>query len=166
MGDGVMIWIGDAGDAVLLAAETLERVGTRTDLLPVRIGVHTGPAAAWRRLVRKRRQRSRPLGRSGQAERGSRERGDLGDRSLRIHRRSTSRASWCCAGSIAASRPGGWRDCRRHGCAQGPGAGAARGDLTIAQECYAADFVDHVNALDLHGHEGIRRSTDLYRALR
>jgi predicted ester cyclase len=41
----------------------------------------------------------------------------------------------------------------------------ARGDLTLAQECYAADFVDHVNALDLHGHEGIRRSTDLYRAL-
>ena len=44
MGDGVMIWIGDAGDAVSLAAETLERVGTRSDLLPVRIGVHTGPA--------------------------------------------------------------------------------------------------------------------------
>ena len=41
----------------------------------------------------------------------------------------------------------------------------ARGDLTLAQECYAADFIDHVNALDLHGHEGIRRSTDLYRAL-
>ena len=29
MGDGVMIWIGDAGDAVSLAAETLERVGTQ-----------------------------------------------------------------------------------------------------------------------------------------
>jgi class 3 adenylate cyclase len=29
---------------VSLAAETLERVGTRSDLLPVRIGVHTGPA--------------------------------------------------------------------------------------------------------------------------
>jgi ketosteroid isomerase-like protein len=41
----------------------------------------------------------------------------------------------------------------------------ARGDLELAQECYAADFVDHVNALELHGHEGIRRSTDLYRAL-
>jgi class 3 adenylate cyclase len=39
-----MIWIGDAGDAVSLAANTLERVGTRSDLLPVRIGVHTGPA--------------------------------------------------------------------------------------------------------------------------
>jgi adenylate cyclase len=44
MGDGVMIWIGDAGAAVSLAAEALERVGTRPDLLPVRIGVHTGPA--------------------------------------------------------------------------------------------------------------------------
>jgi predicted ester cyclase len=41
----------------------------------------------------------------------------------------------------------------------------ARGDLDLAQECYAADFVDHVNALDLYGHEGIRHSTDLYRAL-
>jgi hypothetical protein len=41
----------------------------------------------------------------------------------------------------------------------------ARGDLELAQEYYAADFVDHVNTLELHGHEGIRRSTDLYRAL-
>jgi predicted ester cyclase len=41
----------------------------------------------------------------------------------------------------------------------------ARGDLELAEECYAADFVDHVNALDLYGHDGIRRSTDLYRAL-
>jgi predicted ester cyclase len=41
----------------------------------------------------------------------------------------------------------------------------ARGDMELARECYAADFVDHVNAVDLHGHEGIRRSTGLYRAL-
>jgi predicted ester cyclase len=41
----------------------------------------------------------------------------------------------------------------------------ARGDLDLAQVCYAANFVDHVNALDLYGHEGIRRSTDLYRTL-
>jgi predicted SnoaL-like aldol condensation-catalyzing enzyme len=41
----------------------------------------------------------------------------------------------------------------------------ARGDLELAQQCYAANFIDHVNALNLHGHEGIRRSTDLYRAL-
>jgi predicted ester cyclase len=40
-----------------------------------------------------------------------------------------------------------------------------RGDLELAQECYAPDFVDHVNAHDFHGHEGIRRSTDLYRGL-
>jgi predicted SnoaL-like aldol condensation-catalyzing enzyme len=41
----------------------------------------------------------------------------------------------------------------------------ARGDLELARECYAPDFVDHVNAMDLDGHEGIRKSTDLYRAL-
>jgi predicted ester cyclase len=41
----------------------------------------------------------------------------------------------------------------------------ARGDIELAQECYAPDFVDHVNALDFHGHDGIRRSTRLYRAL-
>jgi class 3 adenylate cyclase len=44
MGDGVMIWVADAGDGVSLAAETLGQVGTRSDLLPVRVGVHTGPA--------------------------------------------------------------------------------------------------------------------------
>jgi predicted ester cyclase len=41
----------------------------------------------------------------------------------------------------------------------------ARGDMELAGDCYAADFVDHVNAVDLHGHEGIRKSTDLYRTL-
>jgi predicted ester cyclase len=41
----------------------------------------------------------------------------------------------------------------------------ARGDLELARECYAPDFVDHINATDLHGHEGIQRSTRLYRAL-
>jgi adenylate cyclase len=44
MGDGVMIWSPDAGRAVALAAHTVERVGTRADLLPARVGVHTGPA--------------------------------------------------------------------------------------------------------------------------
>jgi len=44
MGDGVMIWSPDAGQAVALAAHTVEDVGTRPDLLPVRVGVHTGPA--------------------------------------------------------------------------------------------------------------------------
>jgi predicted ester cyclase len=41
----------------------------------------------------------------------------------------------------------------------------ARGDLELAHQCYAPDFVDHVNAMDLHGQDGIRKSTDLYRAL-
>jgi adenylate cyclase len=44
MGDGVMIWAPDAGDAVALAAHAVEHVGARRDLLPVRVGVHTGPA--------------------------------------------------------------------------------------------------------------------------
>jgi class 3 adenylate cyclase len=44
MGDGVMIWAPDAGAAMALAAEVVERLGTRPDLLPVRVGVHTGPA--------------------------------------------------------------------------------------------------------------------------
>lgn len=44
MGDGVMIWSPDAAHAVALAAHTIEDVGTRPDLLPVRVGVHTGAA--------------------------------------------------------------------------------------------------------------------------
>jgi adenylate cyclase len=44
MGDGVMIWAPDAAAAVALAARTVDEVGTRPDLLPVRVGVHTGPA--------------------------------------------------------------------------------------------------------------------------
>jgi adenylate cyclase len=44
MGDGVMIWAPDPGAAVLLASRAVEEVGTRADLLPVRVGVHTGPA--------------------------------------------------------------------------------------------------------------------------
>jgi adenylate cyclase len=44
MGDGVMIWAPDAAGAVALAADALNAVGNRVDLLPVRIGVHTGPA--------------------------------------------------------------------------------------------------------------------------
>ena len=42
MGDGVMIWAPDAAQAVALAAQAVEEVGTRPDLLPVRVGVHTG----------------------------------------------------------------------------------------------------------------------------
>lgn len=44
MGDGVMIWAPDAGRAMTLAAQAVEEIGARPDLLPVRIGVHTGPA--------------------------------------------------------------------------------------------------------------------------
>jgi adenylate cyclase len=44
MGDGVMIWAPDPADAVALAALAVEEVGSRKDLLPVRVGVHTGPA--------------------------------------------------------------------------------------------------------------------------
>jgi class 3 adenylate cyclase len=44
MGDGVMIWAPDAGQAVSLAADAVQEVGTRPDLLPVRVGVHTGSA--------------------------------------------------------------------------------------------------------------------------
>jgi adenylate cyclase len=44
MGDGVMIWAPDAGEAMALAAQAVNDVGTRPDLLPVRVGVHTGAA--------------------------------------------------------------------------------------------------------------------------
>ena len=44
MGDGAMIWAPDAARAVALAAQTVLEVGTRPDLLPVRVGAHTGPA--------------------------------------------------------------------------------------------------------------------------
>lgn len=44
MGDGVMIWAPDPGRAIALAAQAVEQVGSRADLLPVRVGVHTGPA--------------------------------------------------------------------------------------------------------------------------
>jgi len=45
MGDGVMIVAQDAAAGVAVAAEAVRQVGTRADLLPVRVGVHTGPAA-------------------------------------------------------------------------------------------------------------------------
>lgn len=45
MGDGVMIWSHDAGAAIEVAACTLREIGGRSDLLPVRVGVHTGAAA-------------------------------------------------------------------------------------------------------------------------
>jgi class 3 adenylate cyclase len=44
MGDGAMIWVPDAGSAVRLAERTLTEVGMHPDLLPVRVGAHSGPA--------------------------------------------------------------------------------------------------------------------------
>ena len=41
----------------------------------------------------------------------------------------------------------------------------ARGDLARARELYAEDFVDHVNALEFRGQEGIAESVALYRAI-
>jgi adenylate cyclase len=44
MGDASMIWVPDAAQAVMLAGRAIREVGTRTDLLPVRLGAHTGSA--------------------------------------------------------------------------------------------------------------------------
>lgn len=44
MGDGAMICVPDAGRAVALAERTLTAVGGHPDLLPVRVGAHTGSA--------------------------------------------------------------------------------------------------------------------------
>jgi predicted ester cyclase len=41
----------------------------------------------------------------------------------------------------------------------------ARGDMTLAPQCYAQDFADHVGDVEYHGLEGVRRSTAAYRAL-
>jgi predicted ester cyclase len=41
----------------------------------------------------------------------------------------------------------------------------ACGDMTLAPQCYAEDFADHVGDVEYHGLEGVRRSTASYRAL-
>jgi steroid delta-isomerase-like uncharacterized protein len=41
----------------------------------------------------------------------------------------------------------------------------ARGDWERARQLYATDFVDHVNAMEFRGQEGIRQSVGLYRRL-
>jgi predicted ester cyclase len=41
----------------------------------------------------------------------------------------------------------------------------ARSDMTLAPQCYAEDFVDHVGTLEYRGLDGVRRSTALYREL-
>jgi predicted ester cyclase len=38
----------------------------------------------------------------------------------------------------------------------------ARGDFEAAEALYSPQFVDHVNELDFHGHDGIRESVRLY----
>jgi predicted ester cyclase len=40
--------------------------------------------------------------------------------------------------------------------------GRKPGDL---ERCYAANFVDHVNSMEFHGHEGARKSVALYQRL-
>ena len=42
---------------------------------------------------------------------------------------------------------------------------ARRGDMALAPECYAEDFVDHVGGVEYRGLDGVRRSTAVYRAL-
>lgn len=44
LGDGAMIWAPDPARAVELAAHALDELGSRSDLLPLRVGAHTGPA--------------------------------------------------------------------------------------------------------------------------
>lgn len=41
----------------------------------------------------------------------------------------------------------------------------SRRDFSLAAECYADDFADHVNGLDFYGLDGVRHSTELYKAL-
>src|SRR5439155_11032957 len=41
----------------------------------------------------------------------------------------------------------------------------ARGDWERARRLYADDFVDHVNAMEFRGQDGIRESVGLYRRL-
>jgi ketosteroid isomerase-like protein len=41
----------------------------------------------------------------------------------------------------------------------------SRADFSLAPDCYAEDFVDHVNSLEFRGLGGVRHSTALYAAL-
>jgi predicted ester cyclase len=41
----------------------------------------------------------------------------------------------------------------------------SRGDMTLAPQCYAEDFADHVGSHEYHGLDGVERSTAAYRAL-
>ncbi|HTX30078.1 MAG TPA: adenylate/guanylate cyclase domain-containing protein [Solirubrobacteraceae bacterium] len=44
IGDGLMLRFGDARPAVLLGVQLVEELAGEADFLPVRVGVHTGPA--------------------------------------------------------------------------------------------------------------------------
>jgi class 3 adenylate cyclase len=95
MGDGVMIWSPDPAAAVTLAGRAVEEVGTRSDLLPVRVGVHTGPAVMrgcdW---YGSSGRRGAPCGR-GRAQRGARQRRDA---------RGHARRTCACAGRPTRAR--------------------------------------------------------------
>jgi predicted ester cyclase len=41
----------------------------------------------------------------------------------------------------------------------------SRADFGLAPQCYAEDFIDHVNRLEFRGLAGVRRSTALYQSL-
>jgi predicted ester cyclase len=41
----------------------------------------------------------------------------------------------------------------------------ARGDMALAPSCYAEEFADYFANSEYHGLEGVRKSTELYRAL-
>ena len=41
----------------------------------------------------------------------------------------------------------------------------ARGDMALAPSCYAEDFADYFASSEYHGLDGVRASTELYRAL-
>src|SRR3954447_23869500 len=41
----------------------------------------------------------------------------------------------------------------------------AKGDMALAPTCYAEDFADYFASSEYHGLEGVRQSTELYRAL-
>jgi predicted ester cyclase len=41
----------------------------------------------------------------------------------------------------------------------------AKGDMALAPTCYAEDFADYFASSEYHGLDGVRESTELYRAL-
>ena len=107
MGDGVMIWAPDATRALALVAAALTQVGNRADLLPVRVGVHTGPAVMWAgigtavRSMSRRGSRARPA----PTKRSSARRHELPPAAI-FHARWRDVASFACAASSVRWWPG------------------------------------------------------------